>query len=257
MHAATLPRRLQHPRCRCFEALVGVGDHQLHPAQAAPHQAAQKLRPERLRLRGPGRHAEHLTPTLGVHRHSDYRGHRYDPAALAHFDVGGVDPQVRPVTFERPVQERVDALIDLFAQPRYLALGDPGHAHCLDQVVDRARGDALDVRLLDHRRQRLLRRPPRLQESREVAPAPQLRYPQRNRAAARVPVPIAEAVAPVLAALGAFAVAGANQPIHVHVHQPLRHKANHLAQQIAVGPLLKQLRQCHPFSGHRFPLRFS
>ena len=62
------------------------------------------------------------------------------------------------------------------------------------------------------------------------------------------------AVAPVLATLGAFAVRRADQPLHVQLHQPLRQSADHLPQQIAVGPLFKQLRQCHHFDGHRFPL---
>jgi hypothetical protein len=36
---------------------------------------------------------------------------------LAGLDVGGVDPQVRPVALDRPVQERADALVELAAQP--------------------------------------------------------------------------------------------------------------------------------------------
>ena len=62
----------------------------------------------------------------------------------------------------------------------------PRHAHGLHQVVDRAGRHALDVGLLDHRSQRLLGHPPRLQEAREVSPLPQLRDLQLDRAAARV-----------------------------------------------------------------------
>jgi hypothetical protein len=69
-----------------------------------------------------------------------------------------------------------------------------------------------------------------------------------------MPVAVAVAVAPVLALLAAFAVPGTDQPVHVQLHQPLHDIANHLAQQIAVGPLSKQLRQCDPVVGHRFPL---
>jgi hypothetical protein len=54
------------------------------------------------------------------------------------------------------------------------------------------------------------------------------------------------------ARLAAPAGAGAHQPLYVGVHQPLRHEGDHLAQQIPVGPLLKQFGQRHPVVGHRF-----
>jgi hypothetical protein len=43
-----------------------------------------------------------------------------------------------------------------------------------------------------------------------------------------------------------------HQRLHVGIQQALRHEADHLAQQIPVGGLLKDLRQCHPVVGHRF-----
>jgi transposase len=69
-----------------------------------------------------------------------------------------------------------------------------------------------------------------------------------------LPVPLPVAVAPVLAALAALAVGRPDQALDVHLHQPLRDIADHLPQEVAVGPLLKQLGQCHPVVGHRFPL---
>ena len=68
------------------------------------------------------------------------------------------------------------------------------HPHRLNQIVDRAGRHALDVGLLDHRSQRLLGHPPRLQEAREVAPLPQLRDLQLDRAGPRLPGPVAVAV---------------------------------------------------------------
>src|SRR5436305_8855288 len=44
--------RRRHSAGRRFEPLMGVGDDQLDPAQAASRQALQKARPERLGLRG-------------------------------------------------------------------------------------------------------------------------------------------------------------------------------------------------------------
>jgi hypothetical protein len=40
---------------------------------------------------------------------------------LAHLHVGRVDPQVRPATFDRPVEERMDPLVDFAAQARDMA----------------------------------------------------------------------------------------------------------------------------------------
>jgi hypothetical protein len=50
VHGATLPGAAQHLGDGLLEALVGVGDHQLHARQAAADQAAQELPPERLGL---------------------------------------------------------------------------------------------------------------------------------------------------------------------------------------------------------------
>ena len=125
----------------------------------------------------------------------------------------------------------------------------------LDQVVDRARRDALDVGLLDHRRQRLLGHAPRLQEAREVAALPELGDAQLDRPGPRLPVPVAVAVAlgqPIRALL---AIAGAGQPPHLQLHQPLGGKADHLAQQIGVGALLHKRAQGHHVVGHRWFLR--
>ena len=47
-------------------------------------------------------------------------------------------------------------------------LGDAGHAHGFDQIIDRAGQYAMHI-LLHHRTERLLGQPARLQEAREVA----------------------------------------------------------------------------------------
>ena len=114
---------------------------------------------------------------------------------LAHLHVGRVDPDVGPVALDRPVEEGLHPLVDLLAQPADLALGDAAHAHGLDQVVDRAGRDALDVGLLDDRGQRLLGHPARLEEAREVAALAQLGDAQLDRAGPGLPVPVAIAVA--------------------------------------------------------------
>jgi hypothetical protein len=173
------------------------------------------------------------------------------PPALAHLQVGRVDPQVGPIALQRAVQERLHLLVDLLAQPADLALGDAAHAHGLDQVVDRAGGDAVHISLLHHGGERLLGQPARLQEGREVAAFAQLGDAQLHRAGARLPQPVAVAVA-LGQSLGALlAIAGAGLALDLQLHQALGRKADHLAQQIGVGALFQKRAKRHHLVGHR------
>jgi len=113
----------QHPRGGGPQPFVSVGDHQLDAAQAAAGHLAQELRPEGLRLGGADVHAQHLPAAVGVHADGDRHRHGDDPAGLAHLHVGGVDPQIRPLAFDRPLQEGLHPLVDLFARPTDLAFG--------------------------------------------------------------------------------------------------------------------------------------
>ena len=96
---------------------------------------------------------------------------RFGFAAL---HIGRIDPQVRPVALQRTVEERMDPLVDVAAQPADLALGDPAHAHGLDELIHRAHRDALDIGLLHHGGEGFLSRATRLEERRDVAPLAQL-----------------------------------------------------------------------------------
>jgi len=109
----------------------------------------------------------------------------------------------------------------------------------------------LDVRLLDHRGQRLLRHPARLEEAGEVGPSAQARNAKFHRARARLPVTLAVAVA-LHQPLGALlAVAGAGQAANLQLHQPLGSKADHLAQEVGVRGLLHLGTKAHHRVGHR------
>ena len=185
----------KHPGDGGLQSFMGIGDHQLDAAQAAPSELAQELGPEGLGLGGADGHAEDLAPAIAVDADGDDDGDRDDAAVAAHLYVGGVEPDIRPIAFERPVEEGLHLAVDLAAQPGHLALGDAGHAHGLDQVVDRAGRDALDVGFLDHRGQCLLGHPPWFEEAREVAALAQLRDTQLDGAGAGLPIAVAIAVA--------------------------------------------------------------
>ncbi len=89
---------------------MGIGDDQLHSSQAALDQALQEGRPEGLGLRGTDAKADDLAPAIGIGSDGDYRRHRDDPAALADFEVGGVEPEIRPFALQWSVEEGADPL---------------------------------------------------------------------------------------------------------------------------------------------------
>jgi site-specific DNA recombinase len=139
VHPAPLPGRVEDTRDGRLEPGVGVGDHQLHAVEAAALQAAQELHPEGLRLGGADGEADDLAPAVGVDRHGDYRGDRDDPAATADLEIGGVEPEIGPRAGQRTFEEVPYPLVDLLAQLRDRALGDPRQPHGLHQLVDPAR----------------------------------------------------------------------------------------------------------------------
>ena len=131
-----------------FQPFMSVGDHQLCAAQPATREGAQELHPEWLGLTVADRHAKHLAPAVGVDAdsHDDRDGH--DVMVPSSFDVGGIQPDIRPIALDRPGQEGADALVDLGAEPGDLAFADALDPHGLHQVIHRARRDTLDVGFL-------------------------------------------------------------------------------------------------------------
>ena len=83
-------------------------------------QTAQELHPERLSLAMAGGHAK-----------------RDDAVVAPDLDVGGVQPDIRPMTLDRPGQEGVDALVDLTEQARDLTFADPILPYGLDRIIHR------------------------------------------------------------------------------------------------------------------------
>ena len=137
--AAALPGRGQDSSGGGLDALMRIANHQFHATEAAPDEIAQELGPKGFGFGGTDRHAQHLAPAVGVDAHRERDRHGYDPPALAHLEIGGIDPEVGPFALDRPRQEGVDTLVDLLAQAAHLALRYPGPTHGLHQVVHRSR----------------------------------------------------------------------------------------------------------------------
>ncbi len=219
--AAALPGRAHDAGNRRLEPLVGIGDDQLHAGQAAPDEVLEEARPERLGFGRTDVQADDLALALGVDGHSDYRGDTDDPPALAHLEIGSIEPEVGPVAGERPLEEGVDPLVDVLAQLGYRGLGDASHAHRLHQFIDAPGADAGDPCFLDHRDQRLLDGLPWLQKAGKVGAGPQFGDLEIERAEPGVETAVAVAIAPGRAIAGTLVPAGADQAIDVGLHDDL------------------------------------
>src|SRR4051794_27365238 len=92
---------------------MGIRDHQLDALQPALDQALDKAGPERLRFGGTDPEADDLAPAVGRDGNSDYRGDRDDATALADFQVGGIEPQIRPLALDWPLQEGSHPLVNV------------------------------------------------------------------------------------------------------------------------------------------------
>lgn len=256
MNSAPLEGGVEHAPGGGAQALVVIGDDELHAAQAAIGERAEEVGPERLRLGRPGGDAQHLALAVLVDRDGDYRGTADDPAAVADLQVGGVKPEIRPAPFERPAEEGVHAGVDLGAEPRDLALRHAAGAQRLHQVIDGAGGDAVDVGLLHHGHQGLLGGPAGLEEAREVGALAQPRDGQFDPPGPGVPVPLAIAVPIDLAQRAAGALGRAGRHLGLRLHDPIGGEGQHVAHQVSIGALLHQFEKSHPFVGHRWsPVR--
>lgn len=71
---------------------MGIRDDEPDAGEPALDQVAQKVGPEDLRLRRAAVQADDLPAAIDGDRHGDYHGDRDDAAALAHLEVGRVEP---------------------------------------------------------------------------------------------------------------------------------------------------------------------
>lgn len=92
-----------------------IGDDELHTAQTSTREPTQELRPDRLGFGRADFHAQNLAPAIAVDADGDDDGNGNDAPAAADLQIGGIDPDVWPVTFNRPVEERLHLDVDLLA----------------------------------------------------------------------------------------------------------------------------------------------
>jgi hypothetical protein len=149
-----------------------IGDHEQYTVEASGPQALEERCPERPVLGVTDGHTEDFPVPGAGDAGGDHHCPGHDPAIDAALDVGRIGEHVEELdVIQGPVPERLQVTVELGADPRHLALADPGtHAEGSDEVVDLASRDAVHVGLHHHREQRPVDPPPPLQQRREEAP---------------------------------------------------------------------------------------
>jgi hypothetical protein len=146
------------------------------------------------------RHAEHLAPAVAVHADRDGDRDRDDATGLTDLQIGGVDPDIRPVAFDRALNERLHADISqsqltVFSRcPTFPSLSPdrrPNGSRCLTCTPPGRPVSALSETT-------------RLQEGEKVAACPQLGDAQFNRAGPHFPIALVTFGKPVAALLAIF-----------------------------------------------------
>jgi len=234
VNGAALPGAPQDLGDRRLQAGVRVTDGELDADQAAFDEASEELCPERLGLGFADVDREDLASPALMDAVGDDERLVDHAAAVADLLDLGVEEQVGVAALQRPGPERLDVLVQRLADAADLTLGDP-QAQALHELVDTAGRDAADISLLDHRDERLLRTPPRLQEAREVAALADLGDLQLQLTGARVPPPRPIAVAMRRTIFGpALTALSADQLGHLKLHHLRRDGLDRLADHVSV-----------------------
>jgi hypothetical protein len=237
---------------------MGVGDHQLHSGQAARDQVTQKRRPAGAVFAGEDVHAEDLPVAVSVAGGGDHAGDIHDPAGLPALDRQRVHPDIGiRAGVQRPGPERRHLGVQGLGQLGDLRLGQTLDAQRRHQPLDPAGRHPTHRALGDHRDQRPLGPPARLQQPvREVAAGPQLRDGQLQRPDSGVQPPLPVAVALVNPLRAPLAQPSTAQGVGLGTHQRLHKSQHHLPQQVGVGclqVLAQPAHQVHRRCDHRSP----
>jgi hypothetical protein len=112
---ATLPGRAEHHLLDGLsQALVRVGDDEVHPGETAGAQRPQERGPEDLVLAVTDRDAEDLAVAVSGDTGGDHDRLGDDPGTFMGFDVGGVEEQVGELdVIQAPLAELADGDVEL------------------------------------------------------------------------------------------------------------------------------------------------
>ena len=154
-------------------------------------------------------------------------------AAVTDLDDLRIQPQIRMRALQRPLAERLDLIVQRPAQRADAVLAHAMDAELLDEAVDLAGRDTVDVGLHHDRDDRLLTAPPRLKERREVRARPLLGDLQLDLADPRLPPPRPIPVAMRHPVRGHLAMPGTDLRRHLGVHQLRGDERHRLPKEVA------------------------
>ena len=177
VHPAALPRRaLEHGADGLFQPAVRIRDSELHPVQPTGLQRPQERRPEPLVLTVTNIESEDFPAPVGGDAESNHDRLGHHPVPDPGLAIGRIQEHIRVFQGrEVPVAERTDFMVEILTDPGYLGLRNPGiRAEGLDQVIDLAGGNTVQVGLHHHRVQGLVHPAAALQQGREKRAGTQL-----------------------------------------------------------------------------------
>jgi len=249
VHPTPLPAcSVQDGRNGCLEPFVGVARHQPDTGESARDQAAQEAEPEGTILAGTDIQPQDFPLATCVHADGDDQCHADHPTILPHLGERGIKPNVRVGSLEATIPEPLYLGIERLAEPRHLALADPGHPQGLHEIVHPPGTHTMDIRFLHHGNQRLFSALPRRQEAREVAVISHPRHTAFDRPHPRVPRSLSGSI-PVASSLsGPLVPLGAQMLAHLQLHYLLGEQANSFPEKVRILQLClaQELLQCHP-----------
>ena len=196
---------------RLLQTGVGVGDDELDTVQTAGLERAEEARPEGFVFAVASGESKNLAAPVGGNPDGDDHGLGDDAVVDTGLAVSGVEEDVGVAGFtEVPAAEPAHFAVEIRANPGDFRLGDAGvRAKSLDQIVDLAGRDAVEVSLHNDGEQGLVDTAAPLEEGGKERPLPQLRdlqiqVPSRRRDPGPGSVALGRAV------IGAFKTVGAD-----------------------------------------------
>ncbi len=226
------------------------------PVRPRALQRAQERGPERAVFAVADGESEDLPAAVDADAGGDDHGLGDDPVVHAGLAVGGVEEDVgEGGVGQRPVAEGGHLAVEVGADARDLAFGDPGlGAEGFDQVVHASGGHPLQVGLHHHGEQRLVDTAAAFQQGGEERPGPQLGDLQFQIAGGGGQQPVAVAVALVGAGLGALVWGGADDCGRLRLDERLQDGLQRVADDVVgVGGFqrLQQVEQGRLVQSHR------
>ena len=106
------------------DAIVSIGSDHHETAQTALFQPGQEVFPCLTRLIPIGRETKDFAPSIVIGAIGNHQRFRDNPAVLTYLEIRSIDCEERVITFDRPVAEGLDFLIEILTDIGNCGFGD-------------------------------------------------------------------------------------------------------------------------------------